>query len=47
MLHKDPFIVDPNTFSLIQKIQALPELADFYLVEGTALALQYGHRTFN
>lgn len=44
MLHKDPFIVDPDTFSLIQKIQALPELADFYLVGGTALALQYGHR---
>jgi len=44
MLYKDPFIVDPNTFSLIQKIQTIPELKNFYLVGGTALALQYGHR---
>jgi hypothetical protein len=44
MLYKDPFIVDPQTFRLIQNIQALPEFKDFYLVGGTALALQYGHR---
>ena len=44
MLHKDPFTIDAATFSLIQRIQAIPELKDFYLVGGTALALQYGHR---
>ena len=43
MLHKDPFTIDAATFSLIQRIQAIPELKDFYLVGGTALALQYGH----
>jgi len=44
MLHKDKFIIAPETFSLIQQLQALPELKDFYLVGGTALALQLGHR---
>jgi len=44
MLHKDPFVIDPFTFELTQKLQALPELKDFYLVGGTALALQLGHR---
>ena len=44
MLHKDPFIVKPATFKLIQQLQALPELREFYLVGGTALALQLGHR---
>jgi hypothetical protein len=44
MLHKDPSIVKPATFKLIQQLQALPELAEFYLVGGTALALQLGHR---
>ncbi|MCF2490414.1 nucleotidyl transferase AbiEii/AbiGii toxin family protein [Dyadobacter sp. CY347] len=44
MLHKDPFIIDPETFQLIQQIQALPELSKFYLVGGTSLALQIGHR---
>ncbi len=44
MLHKDPFIVSPATFKLIQQLQALPELREFYLVGGTALALQLGHR---
>lgn len=44
MLHKDPFIVKPATFKLIQQLQALPELKEFYLVGGTALALQLGHR---
>ena len=28
----------------IQKLQAMPELKEFYLVGGTALALQLGHR---
>ncbi len=44
MLHKDPFIIAPETFELIQQLQALPELKDFYLAGGTALALQLGHR---
>lgn len=44
MLHKDPFIIHPDTFALIQQIQAIPELSDFYLVGGTSLALQIGHR---
>lgn len=44
MLHKDPFIVSPATFSLIQQLQALPRLSGFNLVAGTALALQPGHR---
>lgn len=44
MLHKDPFIISPQTFRLIQELQQLPALKDFYLVGGTALALQLGHR---
>lgn len=44
MLHKDPFIIAPKTFNLIQQLQAVPELKEFYLVRGTALALQLGHR---
>lgn len=44
MLHKQPFIVKPETFSLIQQLQAHPGLKEFYLVGGTALALQLGHR---
>ena len=44
MLHKDPFIVKPATFQLVQQLQSQPELKEFYLVGGTALALQLGHR---
>ena len=44
MLHKDPFIISPQTFSLIQQLQGLPALKDFFLVGGTALALQMGYR---
>ena len=44
MLHKNPLIISPHTFQLIQQLQSLPELAGFYLVGGTALALQLGHR---
>jgi hypothetical protein len=36
--------VDPETLSLLKELMALPELSDFYLVGGTALALQIGHR---
>ncbi|WP_301921947.1 hypothetical protein [Ferruginibacter sp.] len=46
MLHKNPLIISPHTFQLIQQLQSLPELAGFYLVGGTALALQLGHRNF-
>ena len=44
MLHKDPFIIEPLTFQLTQQLQALPGLKEFYLVGGTALALQLNHR---
>ena len=44
MLHKDPSIIAPYTFELTQQLQKLPELKEFYLVGGTALALQMGHR---
>lgn len=44
MLHKDPFVIAPETFALVQELQAMPEFDDFYLVGGTALALQLGHR---
>jgi Nucleotidyl transferase AbiEii toxin, Type IV TA system len=44
MLHKDPFIIAPETFRLIQQLQAITQLKEFYLVGGTALALQLGYR---
>lgn len=44
MLHKTSSIISPKTFSLIQELQCIPELKEFYLVGGTALALQLGHR---
>jgi predicted nucleotidyltransferase component of viral defense system len=44
MLFKDPFIIQPKTFALIQELQTLDFLKEFYLVGGTALALQLGHR---
>ncbi len=44
MLHKNPFIVSPETFELIQQLQSLPGLSNFFLVGGTSLALQLGHR---
>ena len=44
MLNKDPFIISPHTFQLIQQLQTIPELKEFYLVGGTSLALQLGHR---
>lgn len=44
MLCKDPFIIHPETFNLIQELQSLDYLKDFYLVGGTALALKLGHR---
>lgn len=44
MLHKDSFLINPETFNLIQRLQSLDFLKEFYLVGGTALALQIGHR---
>ncbi|HEX5155247.1 MAG TPA: nucleotidyl transferase AbiEii/AbiGii toxin family protein [Parafilimonas sp.] len=44
MLHKESVIISSKTFSLIQELQSIPELKEFYLVGGTALALQLGHR---
>ena len=36
--------VEPETLSLLKDLMVMPVLADFYLVGGTALALQIGHR---
>lgn len=36
--------VDERTLALLKKLIILPELKNFYLVGGTALSLQYGHR---
>ncbi|HAH56156.1 MAG TPA: hypothetical protein DCM02_12970 [Flavobacterium sp.] len=44
MLFKDSFIINPETFLLIQELQSLEILKEFYLVGGTALALKLGHR---
>jgi len=44
MLHREPSIISQDTYELIQKLQAMPDLAGFYLVGGTSLALQLGHR---
>jgi hypothetical protein len=44
MLYKVRNIIAPETFELIQELQVLPILKSFYLVGGTALALQLGHR---
>ena len=44
MLHKDPSLISPDTIALIRQLQAMPVLKEFYLVGGTALTLQLGHR---
>ena len=36
--------VEPRTFELLRNLMSLDILKDFYLVGGTALALQKGHR---
>ncbi len=36
--------VYPKTLELLRKLMLLPELKDFFLVGGTSLALQLGHR---
>ncbi len=42
MLHEKT--VEPATLELLIKLMADPLLSDFFLVGGTALALQIGHR---
>ena len=44
MLHKNPKLISNETLSLIRELQTFPELKEFYLVGGTSLALQIGHR---
>ena len=36
--------VESHTLDILKELMQLPELKDFYLVGGTALALYYGHR---
>lgn len=36
--------VEPRTLGLLKELMSLPMLNSFYLVGGTALALQLGHR---
>ena len=43
MLHLES--VAPATLTLARRLLALPELSEMRLVGGTALALQFGHRT--
>jgi predicted nucleotidyltransferase component of viral defense system len=36
--------VEPSTFTILERLMSIPELANYTLVGGTALALYYGHR---
>jgi predicted nucleotidyltransferase component of viral defense system len=36
--------IEPGTLALLKELMTLPELQNFSLVGGTALALKYGHR---
>lgn len=36
--------IEPGTLELLRALMEMPELSDFYLAGGTALALYYGHR---
>lgn len=36
--------IQPHTLELLKRLAALPELQNTRLVDGTSLALQYGHR---
>jgi Nucleotidyl transferase AbiEii toxin, Type IV TA system len=36
--------VESYTFSILEQLMEMPELASFSLVGGTALSLLYGHR---
>jgi hypothetical protein len=44
MLHNSSSIIQPKTLDLLKRICNDPTLNQFYLVGGTALALQMGHR---
>jgi len=44
MLYKSKEIIAPKTWELLLKIQSDKQFKDFFLVGGTALALQIGHR---
>jgi len=44
MLHKGRNVILPKTLSVLKELQHDDSLHEFYLVGGTALALQIGHR---
>lgn len=44
MLLKSPKIIPPLTLELLEMLQADARLAEYFLVGGTSLALQIGHR---
>ena len=44
MLHKARTVILPETFDLLLQLQRDENLKEFFLVGGTALALQLGHR---
>ncbi len=44
MIHKDPNVILPETFNLLHQIQQDEFFDNFFLVGGTALALQIDHR---
>ncbi len=44
MIHTSKEIILPETLQLLRKLQKDPILNDFFLVGGTSLALQIGHR---
>jgi nucleotidyltransferase AbiEii toxin of type IV toxin-antitoxin system len=44
MLFKSSQIIPPATLELLERLLSDSELSDFFLVGGTALALQIGHR---
>lgn len=37
--------IEPHTLELLKHLMQVPEFSELRLVGGTALALQYGHRT--
>ena len=47
MLHKDKSIILPDTYQLLERINADDVFNKFFLVGGTSLALQIGHRFFD
>lgn len=44
MLHKEEDIISAKTLDLLRRLQQDPQLEAFFLVGGTALAMQIGHR---